>query len=82
MARSVTVTFTDAELEHIDLVMASAQNRGAGLGTLSELARHATLTYVDFVGRMSAGELDRSPSARLLSQTVPGLDPFREREIA
>ena len=82
MIESVRASFTAAELEHIDLVMASAQNRGAGLGTLSELVRHATLTYVDFVERMSAGQLDGSPSARLLSETVPGLDPFGEREVA
>ena len=80
--KRVAASFTDAELEHIDLVMAASQNRGAEIGTLSELVRHATLTYVDFVERMQAGELDGSPSARLLSESVPGLDPFREKEIA
>ena len=82
MVKSVRASFTASELEHIDLVMASAQNRGAGLGTLSELVRHATLTYVDFVERMSAGELDGNPSSLLLIDELPGLAPLRVKEIA
>ena len=79
--KRVAASFTDAEIEHIDLVMAASQNRGADIGTLRELVRHATLVYVDFLERAQAGDLDGSASARLLSETVPGLDPFRERKI-
>ena len=81
MARSVTIAFAEIEIEQIDRVMADTANRGAGVGTLRELVRHATLVYVDFLERAQAGDLDGSASARLLSETVPGLDPFRERKI-
>ena len=82
MIKSIRASFTVSELEHIDLVMASAQNRGASLGTLSELVRHATLTYIDFFERMSAGELDGNPSSLLLTEDLPGLAPLRAKEIA
>ena len=73
MGRSATATFTEQEFEQIDRVMTAAANRGEGFSTLSELMRHATLTYVDFVDRMQAGQLDGLLSAELLVETVPGI---------
>lgn len=81
MAKQITVTFTDAEVENMDAMMADVHNRLNGASQMSNLSsfiRHAALTYLDFYERMSAGDLDGIASARLLQERVPGIDPLRD----
>jgi len=76
MAKAIQVTFTDAEIERIDLLIVRSQNNGVvhSFDTDSEIVRRATLAYVDFWERMMAGELDGHPSVRLLIESIDDLD--------
>ena len=83
MTRSVTIQITDAQYDEIDEIIASAANRGDDLGTISQLTRHALLTWLDFYTRLHRGELDNSSSARLLIRTLPAVHSVRrEKEFA
>ena len=83
MAKRITVVFTDNEVELIDRLIVRAQNSGdASLATTSDVVRHAVLTYLDFRERLDAGELDGLPSAALLIDTIPALDPSYRPEPA
>lgn len=82
MSKVIAVTVTDAEHALIEETRANAANRGDDLGTESQLARHALLTWLDFYTRMNARELDGSPSADVLIRKVPGVLTVREREMA
>ena len=83
MAKPITVVFTDNEVELIELLIVRAQNSGdASLATTSDVVRHAVLAYIDFRERLDAGELDGLPSAALLLDTIPALDPSYRPEAA
>ena len=80
MARPISTVFTDNELELIEHLIVRAQNSGdASLATPSDVVRHAVLAYLDFRDRLDAGELDGLPSAALLLQAIPALDPTDNR---
>ena len=83
MATKITIIFTDREIDMIDLLIVRAQNGGdASLATTSDVIRHAVLTYIDFRHRLDAGELDGLPSAALLLDTIPSLDPIYRKDLA
>ena len=83
MATKVSTVFTDNELKMIEHLIVRAQNSGdASLSTPSDVVRHAVLCFLDFRERLDSGELDGLPSAALLLDTVPGLDPFGPLETA
>lgn len=81
MARSITVMFTDAEAERMDLMMVWVQNLTDDAGevdSMRDLVRRATIAYLDFHEKLQAGELDGQALAGLLLERVDGLDPLRK----
>lgn len=79
MARHLIVTFTDAELNAIELLIVRSQNAGdASLATECHVVRHAVLAFLDFRERLDSGELDGLPATELILETVPRLDPRKE----
>lgn len=79
MARPIEVTFTEAELGAIELLIVRSQNNGdTSLATECQVVRHAVLAYIDWREKMDAGELDGLPATALILETVPRLDPRKE----
>ena len=79
MAKPIKVTFTDAEIDAIELLIVRSQNNGdTSLPTECHVVRHAVLAYIDWREKLDAGELDGLPATALILETVPRLDPRKE----
>ena len=76
MPTRITVTFSSREVERLATVIVRAQNNGAAVdaANIAQLVRRATLSYVDFWEKMSAGDLDGDRATALVLRAVDGME--------